>query len=329
MKTNSAPVMPGVNDPCWCGSGQKYKRCHKARDEQQKQPAQNQAQPITPGRVSPMRTVPEHIPRPEYAVSGRPTSRPLPPPMNQEQLARMKKSCAAAALVLESMGKLVRPGITTDEIDAATHAAYIAFGGFPSTLNYHGFPKSLCTSVNEVVCHGIPDDRALQDGDIVNLDVTIFLHGMHGDTNATFECGKVDELSKKLIRVTKECLDLGIAAVKPGRRFRDVGRAIAEHAHRYGFGVVRKYAGHGIGEIFHAPIYVPHWDDPDASHVIEPGMIFTIEPMLNLGTDDVREWDDGWTVVTADGKRSAQFEHTVHVTESGAEVLTVPDRSKL
>ncbi len=276
-----------------------------------------------------MRTVPGDIARPDYALSGRPTPRPMPGPMNKEQLARMRKACAAAAIVLEDMGKLVKPGITTDAIDEATHNAYIKLGGFPSTLNYHGFPKSLCTSINEVVCHGIPDDRALQDGDIVNLDVTIFLHGMHGDTNATFECGQVDELSKKLIRVTKECLELGIAAAKPGRRFREIGKAIADHAHRYGFGVVRKYAGHGIGETFHAPIYVPHWDDPDASHIIQPGMVFTIEPMLNLGTEDVREWDDGWTVVTADGKRSAQFEHTIYIDESGAEVLTLPDRSRV
>lgn len=312
----------GANDACWCGSGAKYKKCHRDRDEQQRRvlPA---AAPVVAGQVSPMLTVPAGIARPDYAESGRPMRRGGPTVMNAEQLARMRLSCAAAAQVLRDASQLIAPGVTTDAIDRFTHQRYIELGGYPSTLNYHGYPKSLCTSVNEVVCHGIPDDRALRDGDIVNLDVTIFLHGMHGDTNATFACGAVDEESQRLIRVTREALALGIEAVKPGREFRAIGKAIADYAYRHGYGVVKKYAGHGIGEIFHAPIYVPHWDDPDARMIIEEGMVFTIEPMLNLGTDDVREWDDGWTVVTADGRRSAQFEHTIYVHASGAEILTV------
>jgi methionyl aminopeptidase len=327
----TSPPNLGPNDPCWCRSGTKYKKCHKDRDDLARSSHASAAasEPVKRGKISPMRTVPRHIARPEYAETGTPSNRGPARPLTPELLVRMRKTCAAAALVLEEVGRLVGPGITTEEIDVATLDAYIRYGGYPSTLNYHGFPKALCTSVNEVVCHGIPDDRPLRDGEIVNLDVTIFLHGVHGDTNATFEVGSVDEASRRLIRVTKECLDIGIEAVKPGRTFRELGRAIERHAHRYGYGVVRKYAGHGIGEVFHSPIYVPHWDDPDATMVIEPGMCFTIEPMLNLGTHEVVEWDDGWTVVTADGRRSAQFEHTIYVSDSGVEVLTVPDRSRL
>jgi len=279
-------------------------------------------EPVRKGWVSPKRPVPAGIPKPDYADRGRPRGFSPSRPFNPSELLRMRHACRAAAEVLEEIALLVRPGVTTDVIDQAAHEAYLRFGGYPSTLNYHGYPKSLCTSVNEVVCHGIPDDRALIEGDIVNLDVTIYLDGMHGDTSATFPVGRIDTGSAHLIAVTQECLALGIAAVRPGRPFRAIGQAIEPHAARNGYHVVRRYGGHGIGASFHTELHVPHHDDPRATRLMEPGMVFTIEPMLTAGTWAVREWDDGWTVVTADGKRSAQFEHTVLVTETGAEILT-------
>jgi methionyl aminopeptidase len=281
------------------------------------------ARRIRPGTVSPRRGVPAHIARPDYAESGKPKKKVASVKMDAEQLARMRKACSAAAKVLRIAGEAVRPGITTDEIDAIAHEAYLAEGGYPSTLNYHGYPKSLCTSINEVVCHGIPDSRPLQSGEIVNLDVTIFLDGMHGDCSATFLVGEVDDAGKKLVEVTRECLRLGIEAVKPGVQLREIGLAIEPYAVKNGYGVVRAYAGHGIGEVFHTPLQVPHYDEPEAKEILEPGMVFTIEPMISEGTWDIRHWRDGWTVVTADGKRSAQFEHTIVVTGTGAEILTV------
>ena len=214
--------------------------------------------------------------------------------------------------------------MTTDALDAIAHAGYLARGGYPSTLGYRGFQKSMCTSVNEVVVHGIPDDRPLEPGDIVNCDVTIYLDGMHGDCSATFPVGEIDEAARKLLRVTEESLLKGIEAVRPGRQIREIGRAIAAHADAAGFGVVRNYCGHGIGEIFHTELQIPHFDDPDATTPIEEGMIFTIEPMLTEGSWGVKHWDDGWTAITADGKRSAQMEHTVLVGRDGAEILTLP-----
>ena len=277
---------------------------------------------VKKGRVSPMRPVPPEIPRPDYAVSGRPR-RPRPAgPLAPELIARIRRACRAAAEVLEESAKRVAPGVTTEEIDVACHAAYLARGGYPSTLNYHGYPKSLCTSVNEVVCHGIPDDRRLQKGDIVNLDVTIFLDGVHGDTNATYPVGRIDRDSERLIRVTHECLMRGIEAVKPGRPIADIGRAIEPYADEHGYSVIHKYGGHGIGVDFHNGLHVPHHIDPHATTIMEPGMVFTIEPMLAMGHFDVVEWDDDWTVVTADLGRSAQFEHTILVTDQGAEILT-------
>ena len=213
-------------------------------------------------------------------------------------------------------------GVTTDELDAVCHQATIQRGAYPSPLNYHGYPKSLCTSVNEVICHGIPDSRPLADGDIVNLDVTVYVEGVHGDTNATFGVGRVDDESQRLIVVTRECLERGIDAVKPGRPISDIGRAIQRHAEEAGFGVVRNYCGHGIGEVFHSRPQIPHYYEPSADTVMEPGMTFTIEPMITAGSWRHLLWEDGWTAVTADGRRTAQFEHTILVTESGADVLT-------
>jgi methionyl aminopeptidase len=308
--TTSLPLK--ANDPCWCGSGRKFKRCHKASTER-----------VRPGRQSPLRSVPDDIGRPDYATSGEPVRRPEPAVKSPDVIERMRRAGRAAAEILATTGAAVRPGITTDELDAICHQATLDHGGYPSPLNYHGFPKSLCTSVNEVICHGIPDDRELADGDIVNLDVTIFLDGVHGDTNATFLVGNVDDESRRLVEVTRECLDLGIAAVKPGRPLSDIGRAIQSHAEAHGYGVVRAFVGHGIGEQFHTDLHIAHYYDPRNDTIIEPNMTFTIEPMITLGEWQHRLWDDGWTAVTTDLRRTAQFEHTILVTDDGAEVLTV------
>jgi methionyl aminopeptidase len=314
MATSSMTALAlKANDPCWCGSGRKFKRCHKASTDH-----------IRPGRVSPPRPVPADIPRPAYAETGVPVRRAESHVRSPEVIERMRRAGRAAAEVLQVVGASVAPGVTTDELDALCHEECIRRGGYPSPLNYGAFPKSLCTSVNEVICHGIPDDRALIDGDIVNLDVTIFLDGVHGDTNATFPVGTIDEGSADLIRVTRECLDRGIAAVSPGRPIRDIGRAIQAHAEAHGYGVVRAFVGHGIGEQFHSDLQIPHYDDPRATTVIEPGMTFTIEPMITMGAWQHQLWGDGWTAVTVDRRRTAQFEHTLLVNDDGAEILTLP-----
>jgi methionyl aminopeptidase len=270
-----------------------------------------------------MRTVPPEIARPDYASTGDPRGWAEPMVKSPDVIARMRVAGRVAAEVLAETGAAVRPGITTDELDVICHESCLRMGAYPSPLNYHGYPKSLCTSVNEVICHGIPDDRALQDGEIVNLDVTVFLDGVHGDTNATYLVGDVDEASRTLVRVTSECLDRGIAAVAPGRPISDIGKAIESHAGRHHFGVVRTFVGHGIGEHFHMEPTVPHYFTPSAATVIEPGMTFTIEPMITMGTWREQLWADGWTAVTADGRRTAQFEHTLLVTDGGAEILTL------
>jgi methionyl aminopeptidase len=300
-----------ANDPCWCGSGKKFKRCHKAATDR-----------VRPGRISPTRPVPEEIPRPPYAESGQAVRRPESAVKPPEIIERMRVAGRAAAEVLAHTAAAIEPGITTDELDAICHAACIERGGYPSPLNYNGFPKSLCTSVNEVICHGIPDDRALVDGDIVNLDVTIFLDGVHGDTNATFLVGEVDDQSRRLVEVTRESLDLAIAAVRPGEPFSVIGKAIQAHAEGAGFGVVRSFVGHGIGEQFHTDLHVPHYYEPRLTTPIEEGMTFTIEPMITVGAYEHDLWDDGWTAVTVDRRRTAQFEHTLLVTADGADVLT-------
>ena len=303
-----------ANDPCWCGSGRKYKRCHRPTEGR-----------IAPGIISPRLGVPASIPRPDYADSELGIPRRWLEPMvkSPEVLERMRFAGRLAAEVLAETGSAVVPGVTTDALDAICHEACIRHGGYPSPLGYHDYPKSLCTSVNEVICHGIPDDRALQDGDIVNLDVTVFVDGVHGDTNATFLVGEVDEESRRLVAVTRECLELGIGAVRPDRPISDIGRAIESHASRHSYGVVRTFVGHGIGEQFHTEPSVPHYLNPAASTTMKPGMTFTIEPMITMGTWRERIWPDQWTAVTADHRRTAQFEHTLVVTEDGAEVLTL------
>jgi methionyl aminopeptidase len=310
---------PGPNELCWCGSGKKYKKCHR-EDDQAARSAPPPSKRVRAGVVSPRRSVPPEIIRPDYAETGLPGPGLASDPATR--LERIRRACRAAAEVLEETGRAVKAGVTTDAIDALCHAAYLKRGGFPSTLNYRGFPKSLCTSVNEVVLHGIPDSRALEEGDIVNLDVTIFLDGVHGDCSATFAVGAIDEPSQRLIRVTQESLQVGIDAVKPGLPVNAIGRAIEQFATRQGYGVVREFCGHGIGEVFHSDPQVCHVFDPHNDAIMEEGMVFTIEPMLTIGSAQLYSWDDGWTIVTADGKRSAQFEHTLLVTRDGAEILT-------
>jgi methionyl aminopeptidase len=276
---------------------------------------------VRAGRLSPTRPVPPGIPRPPYAPDAPPLVPAVPP---SERIERMRIAGRAAREVLLELAGAVRPGITTDELDRICHDACIARGGYPSPLHYKGFPKSLCTSVNEVICHGIPDDRPLQDGDIVNCDVTIYLGGVHGDCNATFLVGDVDETGRDLVRVTRESMWKGIEAVRPGAPVNEIGRAIQAHAEAHGFGVVRAFVGHGIGEEFHTAPSVPHYYDPNADAPLVPGMTFTIEPMITEGSWELgRIWADGWTAPTRDLSRSAQFEHTVLVTPDGVEVLTL------
>ena len=216
------------------------------------------------------------------------------------------------------------PGVTTDELDRIGHEFLCDHGAYPSTLGYRGYPKSLCTSLNEVICHGIPDDTVIADGDIVNIDITAYIGGVHGDTNATFLAGSADEESRLLVERTREAMMRGIRAVAPGRPLNAIGRVIESYARRFGYGVVRDFTGHGIGRTFHSGLVVPHFDDPDVSLIMEPGMTFTIEPMLTLGTIDYDIWPDGWTVLTRDRMRTAQFEHTLAVTSDGYEILTLP-----
>ncbi len=280
---------------------------------------------LSPGRVSPRRAVPAHIARPEYVGRAAPTPWHGPDVLDAGTIERVRVAARLAAQALQEVGRHVAPGVTTDELDAIGHEFLVSHDAYPSTLGYRGFPKSLCTSVNEVICHGIPDSTVVEDGDIVNIDVTAYVDGVHGDTNATFLAGDVDEESRLLVERTREALERGIKAVRPGREINVIGRVIEKYAARFGYGVVRDFTGHGVGPAFHTGLVVPHYDAaPAYDTVIEPGMVFTIEPMLDLGTADWEMWDDGWTVVTADRSRSAQFEHTLLVTDTGAEILTLP-----
>jgi methionyl aminopeptidase len=236
----------------------------------------------------------------------------------------MRRAGHAAAEILLEAGTRVAPGVTTDQLDEVVHEATLARGGYPSPLNYRGYPKSVCTSVNEVICHGIPDSRPLVEGDIVNVDVTIYLDGVHGDTSATLAVGEISEHDQRLIVETRVAMDQGIDAAGPGRPVNVIGRAIERHALRHRLGVVEEFIGHGIGTEFHSAIQVPHYYNPGANTVLVPGMTFTVEPMLTLGSPECAPlWDDQWTAVTRDGRRTAQFEHTVLVTEEGVERLTV------
>jgi methionyl aminopeptidase len=278
---------------------------------------------LRPGHISPLRKVPPGITRPEYVGRKNPKTGE-PDVKTPEIIAKMRVAGRIAAQALEEVGRNIRPGVTTDELDRIGHEFLLDHGAYPSTLGYRGFPKSLCTSLNEVICHGIPDDTVVKDGDIINIDITAFIGGVHGDTDATYLVGNVDEESRLLVERTREATMRAIKAVVPGRSLNVIGRVIESYAKRFGYGVVRDFTGHGIGTTFHSGLIVPHYDDPSADTVIEPGMTFTIEPMLTLGTIDYEIWKDGWTVVTRDRKRTAQFEHTLLVTEDGHEILTLP-----
>lgn len=280
--------------------------------------------PVTPGTVSARRHVPASTDRPAYAED--PDGNPKPFDgsnlRTRDEIERMRVACELAARLLLHVGEAVEPGVTTDHLDAVAHEECVRLGAYPSPLNYKGFPKAICTSVNEVICHGIPDSRVLLDGDIVNVDVTVFVNGVHGDTDAMFMVGAVDKDSRRLCRVTHEAMLRGIEAVRPGRPINVIGKAIQQHAHQNGIGVVEEFIGHGIGPAFHTSLQIPHYYVPAATTVIEEGMTFTVEPMLTLGSPRLHLWDDEWTAVTNDGSRSAQYEHTVLVTSDGAEILT-------
>ncbi|CAG8595256.1 9268_t:CDS:10 [Cetraspora pellucida] len=279
--------------------------------------------------LSPRRSVPPHIKRPDYADDPKGVSRSemnnqnnIIKELNNDEIEAMRKVCKFAREVLDIGAAAVKPGVTTDEIDRIVHEAAIERDCYPSPLNYYEFPKSVCTSVNEVICHGIPDRRELEDGDIINLDVTLYHDGFHGDLNETYPVGCIDMDSQKLIKTAKECLDKAIECVKPGFLYRDLGAVIEKNAKANNCSVVRTYCGHGIHRLFHCPPNVPHYTKNKAVGKMKPGHVFTIEPMINFGVWRDRHWTDNWTAVTEDGKRSAQFEHTLLVTETGVEILT-------
>ncbi|RKY07090.1 MAG: type I methionyl aminopeptidase [Planctomycetota bacterium] len=323
----------GRNDPCWCDSGKKYKKCHMTQDMSIKRPQSSFNLPvaskhlISKGQISPLRAVPAHIKRPNYAENGGDeTESSMQNKLSSQEIEQMRLTCRAARRVLDKAIKAVRPGITTDYLDAVVHEACIAEGGYPSPLNYNGFPKSVCTSVNEVICHGIPDDRPLENGDIVNIDVTIFLNGLHGDCSETVPVGNIEPESQNLLAVVYESMMRGIAAIKPDGLLRDIGRAIETYVKKHGYSVVRAYCGHGIGRHFHCSPTIPHFYNPEEYTKIKPGMVFTVEPMVNMGTWKHTIWKDGWTAVTLDLKRSAQFEHTVLVAQDGVDILTLSEK---
>lgn len=280
---------------------------------------------LIPGRVSPMRPVPSRIPRPEYV------GRPGPAPYTRgdvytpDEVELIRESGRIAAQAIALVGEAVRPGVTTEELDVIGHEFLLAHDAYPSTLGYRGYPKSVCSSVNEVICHGIPDDTVIEEGDIVNIDITAYKNGFHGDSNQTFIAGTASDDVTQLVEHTREALARGIKAVAPGRQVNVIGRAIESYAKRFGYGVVRDFTGHGVGAAFHSGLIIPHYDAaPAYDDVMEPGMVFTIEPMLTLGTHEWEMWADDWTVVTRDRSITAQFEHTLVVTKRGAEILTLP-----
>ncbi len=280
---------------------------------------------LTPHAVSPRRTVPAGIARPEYVDRPGPEKFSGSEIKDAETIEKMRIAGRIAAGAMSAAAAAIAPGITTDELDRIGHEYMLDHGAYPSTLGYRGFPKSLCTSVNEVICHGIPDARPLEDGDIVNIDVTAYIHGVHGDTDATYLVGDVDEESRLLVERTHEAMMRGISAARPGRAINVIGRVIESYAKRFGYGVVRDYTGHGIGTAFHSGLVIPHYDAaPAYGTIIETGMTFTVEPMLTLGSPAWDVWEDTWTVVTKDHSRSAQFEHTILITETGSEILTLP-----
>ncbi|KAJ3050079.1 Methionine aminopeptidase 1 [Rhizophlyctis rosea] len=280
--------------------------------------------------LSAKRLVPAHIPRPEYAdhpegksyKEEKASKSHAIDVLTPDEIEKMRISCRLGREVLEEARKALKVGVTTDEIDRIVHDATVERNAYPSPLNYYTYPKSCCISVNEIICHGIPDQYEVQDGDIVNLDISLYHDGFHSDLNETYCVGNVDEKGRKLVDVTRECLWKAIGLVKPGTLYRDVGEVIQKHAEANGFSVVRQYCGHGINKLFHPPPQIPHYKKNKAVGVMKPGHTFTIEPMICEGRFDGKHWPDNWTCATVDGKRSAQFEETMLVTETGVEVLT-------
>ena len=282
--------------------------------------------PVARGALSPRRPVPARLARPEYVDQPAPAKFTGSEVKDAETIEAMRVAGRIAANAMAAAAAVIAPGVTTDEIDRVGHEYLLDHGAYPSTLGYRGFPKSLCTSVNEVICHGIPDSRPLEDGDIVNIDITAYIGGVHGDTDATYLVGDVDEEARLRVERTHEAMMRGIRAAVPGRAVNVIGRVIESYAKRFGYGVVRDFTGHGIGSAFHSGLIIPHYDAaPAYDTIIEAGMTFTVEPMLNLGTAEWEMWDDRWTVVTKDRRRSAQFEHTILVTDHGPEILTQGD----
>ncbi|HHU38009.1 MAG TPA: type I methionyl aminopeptidase [Propionibacterium sp.] len=280
--------------------------------------------PIKPHPVSARRAVPSSIIRPPYVDRPAPDRYTGSHVQTPETIELMREASRIASDAMYAAAAAIAPGVTTDELDAVAHEYMLDHGAYPSPLGYRGFPKAICTSVNEVICHGIPDARPLEDGDLVKIDVTAYKNGVHGDNCGTFFCGDVDEESRLLSERTHEAMMRGIRAVKPGRETNVIGRVIEMYAKRFGYGVVREYTGHGVHTAFHSGLVILHYDNDVYRDVMEPGMTFTIEPMLALGDPSSHVWDDDWTVVTNDRSRVAQWEHTVAVTEDGVEILTLP-----
>lgn len=332
LKNNITSVF--CNQQCFRSLWQNHKAVHPSEDGETYNPFPNftfsgDVRPVYP--LTPKREVNLLVKMPDYAKDGRPISEMKNDrtgkiqQLEPHEIKRIRKTAKVSREILDTVAQRVKPGVTTDFLDQVLHKECMARGAYPSPLNYYNFPKSFCTSVNEVICHGIPDGYVLKDGDIVNLDVSIYLYGYHSDLNETYYVGdkaKADPDTVRLVETTRECLDLAIAAVKPGTLFRNLGNVIEEHATKNGCSVVRTYCGHGTNSLFHCQPNIPHYAKNKAIGVAKPGMVFTIEPMINLGTHRDITWPDNWTSTTRDGKKSAQFEHMMLVTEDGVEVLT-------
>lgn len=283
--------------------------------------------------LTPKRHVPEHIPKPDWAENGLPITEQRNDRMNKiliykkDEIKKIRKACMMGREILDIAAAAIRPGITTDELDAIVHEETIKRDAYPSPLNYYNFPKSLCTSVNEIICHGIPDKRPLKEGDIVNLDVSLFYQGFHADLNETYYVGEnIEKDAINVVETARECLKTAIKQCKPGTTFQELGDYIEKHAKENKCSVVRTYCGHGVGAHFHCSPNIPHYAKNRTPGVMKPGMVFTIEPMINEGTWRDITWPDDWTSSTQDGKRSAQFEHTLLVTENGVEILTARNK---